>query len=195
MKVVLVAPPNINFQDQGEVNLVEPLGIAYMGAVLEKEGHDVKLLDADTLRYSIEDSIEYVVNEKPEIVGYSCLSPLAPIALRIATGVKENIDTVSVFGGVHPTTYPEMAKNDGVDVLIKGEGEYAFSQLADAIQNNKDWSGIPGLCYKKNGDIVDTGPAERIMDLDVLPFPARHLLPMGKYQYSFPEINLYFLFF
>ncbi len=186
MKIVLVSPPNIHFQDQGEVNLVEPLGIAYIGAVLENDGHEIRILDADTLRYSVEESVEYIVNEEPEIVGYSCLSPLAPIALRIAAGVKKHIDTVSVFGGVHPTTFPQMAENDYVDFLIVGEGEFAFSQLATAIAMKKDWTNIPGLYFKKDGDINNTGPAERIMDLDSLPFPARHLLPMGEYRYSFP---------
>ena len=189
MKIVLVSPPNIHFRSQGEAHLVEPLGIAYIGAVLERDGHEVKILDADTLRYSVQDSVDYIIKEAPDITGFSCLTPLAPIALRIAAMVKERIKTITVFGGVHPTTYPKMTLNPCVDFLISGEGEFSLSRLLTVLGKQEDWTDIPGIYYKENGKLLSTGAALRINHLDDLPFPARHLLPMDKYRYSFPILS------
>jgi radical SAM superfamily enzyme YgiQ (UPF0313 family) len=94
-----------------------------------------------------------------------------------------------VFGGVHPTTYPEMALDRSVDFMIAGEGEFALSQLALKLEKQEDWTDIPGIYYKQNGKLNFTGEALRIRNLDDLPFPARHLLPMGRYRYSFPILS------
>lgn len=186
MRTLLIFPPNIYFKRASEVHVVEPLGIAYIGAVLEKAGHEVRLLDADAENLEIPDILQRIREYKPDIVGFSILTPLANIALEVCRQAKKEMDFVSVFGNVHPATYPEMALLDGVDFVCAGEGEYAMLELVETLASGKDAHKVPGFYYAdKDGKLVFTGARSRVV-LDEVPFPARHLLPMDKYRYMFP---------
>ena len=87
---------------------------------------------------------------------------------------------------MHPTVLPEeVLGNDAVDYVIRGEGEYAFLELAEG----KTIANICGLSYQEKRRISYTMILrEPIEDLDAIPFPAYHLMPMGKY---FPTPGLY----
>ncbi len=184
-KITLVSPPNIEFRDAGKAHLVEPLGLAYIAAILEKNGYSVNIIDADTLEYSIPKTIQEILISEPDIVGFSCQTLLFPTALKIAAEIKKNKQLITVFGGIHSTSFPDIVKEPAVDFSIVGEGEYAFLGIVECTQGKKQLKEVHGLCYYKNGKIT-CNPSERITDLDKLPFPARHLLPMKKYGYAFP---------
>ncbi|MEW6363880.1 MAG: radical SAM protein [Acidobacteriota bacterium] len=186
MKVLLIFPPNVYFKRASEVHVVEPLGIAYIAAVLEQAGYDVRLIDADAENIEIPHVLQRMRDYRPDVVGFSILTPLADIALEICRKAKKELDFVSVFGNVHATTYPEMARLDGVDYVCHGEGEYAMLELVRAIEGGKDPHGVPGFYYADaDGNLVNTGVRARLQ-LDEIPFPARHLLPMQRYSYEFP---------
>ena len=73
------------------------------------------------------------------------------------------------------------------DYLFVGEAEYSLPQFIDELERGGDISQVGGILYAQNGDIISTGEAEPIdmtreYPLDRFPFPARHLLPMHKYQ-------------
>jgi anaerobic magnesium-protoporphyrin IX monomethyl ester cyclase len=73
-------------------------------------------------------------------------------------------------------TYPE------IDMLVIGEGEKTISELMDYFQGQGNRADIYGIAFRENGQIVQTGKRELIEDLNTLPMPARHLLPMSRYQ-------------
>ena len=167
--------------DKVRIGLVAPLGLGYIAAVLEKEGIEVKILDATAegqleglkygngMRYGMTDrQIEmYLQDYKPDLVGVSCLfSNKAWDAHNVCRLVKEyNKDVITVMGGAHPTALPEETLADtNVDYVIGGEGEYAFSRF---VKQDTWWSKVIHLLPER--------------DLDSLPMPARHLLPMDKY--------------
>lgn len=178
MKVALITP-EWRFK-----NPYPPLGLAYIGAVLEKE-HNVRIFDLTLDHVPFDDNIRYITKFSPDIVGISCMSHNYHEALKVAKCLKSNIGVPIVFGGPHPTIMPEeVLKNDSVDFVIMGEGEYTFLRLCQNYQS-KDFKGIDGLCFKsdngKEKDIIIQPKTKFIENLDDIPFPARHLLKLDNY--------------
>ena len=189
-KVALATPP---FREAGLVgttksmkaviNIVPPLGLAYLAAVLEKEGVDVSIVDGSRGL-----SLAEVMNELqaygPDIVGISCTTPTFKDALELAEAVRQAFPkAIIILGGPHVTAIPQAAMLEkAFDIGVLGEGEITLLELAREIEdkgnlNKIDLEQINGLAFRQNGHIVVTPPRERIKDLDSLPRPAWHLLP------------------
>jgi magnesium-protoporphyrin IX monomethyl ester (oxidative) cyclase len=64
-------------------------------------------------------------------------------------------------------------------VAVIGEGELTFLNIAR--NHSKKLEGIKGIAFMKNGKMKMNSSSEYIQNLDEIPFPARHLLPMEKY--------------
>ena len=163
-------------------NSYPPLGLAYIGAVLEIDGHTVKIFDL-TLepKRPLESKMEEIVKFSPEIVGISAMSHSYDNAIKIAEELKNKTEAKIVLGGPHPTIMPEnVLQNEFVDFVIMGEGEDTFLKMCQNLSTGK-FHGIDGLCYKENGRIVIQPKNYFIADLDSIPFPARHLLRMSDY--------------
>jgi radical SAM superfamily enzyme YgiQ (UPF0313 family) len=113
----------------------------------------------------------------PDIVGISTMTASFDSGLNVARYVRNyNPDIPIVFGGVHPTVLPEETLNQSeVDIVVRGEGEYVFLDLLEKINLGRI-SEVKGISYKKNDKIFHNPPADRITDLDKLPFYARDLL-------------------
>ncbi len=131
--------------------------------------------------------IETVISrQSPDVVGISVITPKYGSALNVGELVKRfDPDIPVVFGGVHPTVLPEETlKNEVVDFVVRGEGEYTFLHLVENIDND-ELDEIPGISYKKDGKILHNPNRPLIQNLDELPFPAKHLwLEKDKY---YPE--------
>jgi radical SAM superfamily enzyme YgiQ (UPF0313 family) len=162
-----------------------PLGLAYVAAALEQAGFKIEILD----NYLLQKPIDYVKNEvkrlDPEIVGIACGSVTYQRCVETAKTVKEVAPSCKVVvGGPHPSYLPEsMLQHPEIDYAVIGEGERAIVELANNITKNRDElaiAKIPGVAYKRKGKIVKNAP-KFIGDLDQVPFPARHLLPMHLY--------------
>jgi len=198
MKIMLILPPLI-VQKKEQYGVTPPLGIAYLAAVLEKQGYEVSLLDCIVEGYdnseiydeNIHLGLKWDEIEKrvrifaPDVVGISCLfSLMFPEALKVAEIVKDIETNIRVvMGGAHPSSVPFQALDDkNVDFIVIGEGEITILELMRSIeQGNFEYAGIDGLGYKKDG-IPRLNPKTKFIDdLDKIPFPARHLLPMEKY--------------
>ncbi|MEM2192043.1 MAG: cobalamin-dependent protein, partial [Candidatus Hadarchaeales archaeon] len=180
--------------------VVAPLGIAYLASFLEKNGKEVTILDAvgegwrnqtfverggnTFLRVGLppEEIKRRIAGWKPDLVGISCLfSSQAANAHEVAKIVKEvDGEIKTVFGGAHPTVLPEKTLADkNVDFVVMGEGEVTLLELVEALEKGQtEFSQVKGLAFKREGRVIINPPREFIRDLDSLPFPARHLLPM-----------------
>lgn len=187
MKIILV-----RYHDKGDINtrlpeslnrvrgIMPPLGIAYIAAVLESEGYEVKILDVIALNLTAEEFHQIIVHESPEIVGITSMISNVKGALEAAR-ISKDCGAVTVLGGPLMSLYPqEMLSYDFIDFGITGEAEFSMLELVRAIENKSPLYPIKGLVYKESSKIVEN-PACIIDDLDTLPFPARHLLPIQKY--------------
>ena len=169
-----------------------PLGLAFVAASLEKAGYQAAILDNYNLKKPIEEVKQELKRLEPEIVGITCGSVTYRRCLETAQAVKEVLPSCNVVvGGWQPTYMPEsLLDYPEIDYLVMGEGEQAMVQLANSLTNGKksDVAKIPGVAYRNNGEIVKTAPTF-MQELDQIPFPARHLLPMEIYDRIIPYLD------
>ncbi len=162
-----------------------PLGLAYIAAVLEREGVEVKILDLVVFPNSREMLKSVLKKLRPRIVGTTAVTMTFDSAMDVIKDVK-SIDTsiFTVIGGPHVTFCAEetMALFPEVDFIVLGEGEETVVELARAIESGSDVSGIEGIVFRGKSGIVNTGLRKSRIDVDSLPVPARHLLPLGRYR-------------
>ncbi|MFH1593311.1 MAG: radical SAM protein [Candidatus Omnitrophota bacterium] len=163
------------------------MGLAYLAAVLEKDKHNVRIIDIDAEALSPDDFKDVIRLQKYDIAGFTATTPTLSSSLELARLVKkESPGTLTVFGGIHPTIEPRETINfDCVDVVVIGEGEITLKELAGNIGSTANFAKIAGLMYKREGQIEETPKRGLIEDLDSLPFPARHLFK--KQVYTYPD--------
>ena len=189
MRVILTLPPDIHRLEIYRITGMKapPLGLAYIAALLERGGHKVKIIDTPTLEMGVNEWIREVKSWKPDIVGISMLTPLAPKGYTAAKLVKEELgdDVIVIAGGPHPTYMYMEALSKGIDIVVRGEGEYTTLELVNTIEKHgfskEALVNIKGIAFKHKGEITVTPLRPFIENLDELPWPARHLLPMDKY--------------
>jgi len=184
MEVLLVNPPDIASKYKDVLGLTAPpLGLAYIGAVLEENDVEVTILDAPALDMDFQGYQRELANKHVDLLGVQTTTPTIKQALAVGKITKElHPECTVTMGGYHATFMPEQVlENDFVDVVVRNEGEYATLELVDAIENDKPLRNIDGINYRDGDRIVETPKRRPIEDLDALPFPARHLLPMSEY--------------
>ena len=189
MRVLLTLPPGIHDLEIYRVTglTAPPLGLAYIAAILERDGHRVKILDTPTLKMDLDAWVQNIKSWSPDIIGFSILTPTAPKAYVAARKIKEEIDDIIlVAGGQHPTYMWSETLDNGFDIIVRGEGEVTARELIKTIDKHgmdpAELRRVAGIVFRdKHGKIVATRERPLIYNLDVLPWPARHLLPMDKY--------------
>lgn len=144
------------------------LGLPILGAILKRRGVDVSIYCQDF------HPIDYVDVLSSDLVGISTTTSTAPEAYRIARRVKE-VGIPVVVGGPHVTFLPDEALAHA-DFCVRGEGEYAFPELIDALDAGSGLDSIKGLSYT-----ADDGPRHNpdrglVKDLDSLPMPDLSLI-------------------
>ncbi|HCC46823.1 MAG TPA: hypothetical protein DEQ38_01705 [Elusimicrobia bacterium] len=183
MKIALINPRNI------DTTTHHPLGLLYIAAYLEREGHLVKVFDQTVGQTPAEIASE-IIGWGPELSGLTATTPQFALALRIAAELKKVLPAVPVVvGGPHPSVCPEDSlASPEVDFVVIGEGERTLSEICAALGSPEKLAGVKGIGYKAGGKPVFTGTAPLIEDLDSLPFPARHLLAQRWY-FAPPKIR------
>jgi anaerobic magnesium-protoporphyrin IX monomethyl ester cyclase len=191
VKVLLINPPRINEIIGNNPSIIEeerghnpPLGLLYIAAFLEKHTkYDIKIIDSQVENLDYESLKSRIDSINPDVVGLTAMTMTLIDVIKTISLVKTvNKNIKVVLGGPHAHLFPEETINlKDVDCLVLGEGEEVFKELLYAIDNKTALRKIPGLVFKDNGKIVNTGTRPFITNLDNLPFPARHLVPYKKY--------------
>ena len=193
MEVLLINPPweqlSEDVRAKAKVkNLTPSLGLGYIAAVLERNKIAVQILDANAEGISPARLSQYLLQcgSQPKHIGITATSHTIATALAMAIACKNALPTCAVtLGGVHPTVIPEETLTcDAVDFVARGEGEFSYLELVTGQKIEV----IEGLSYKRDGIQFHNPPRARIADLDQLPFPAFHLMPVHKYH---PTLGTY----
>jgi anaerobic magnesium-protoporphyrin IX monomethyl ester cyclase len=142
------------------------LGIMTIASLLESYGHHSEVVDADYR--AVADKLQ---KGDFKIVAFSTMSLYCQSYLRLNRKLKETFPIFSVFGGPHPTYFPEMVHQEGVDGVCIGEGEFAMLDLVENLSAGKPITDIPNWWVKKDGRIHKNAVRPLIEDLDELPFP------------------------
>lgn len=178
-----------------------PMGIAYLGAVLEKANFSVKMIDAlgssrNKIRTSKcgtynfqgldDDEIIRRIDPKTKIFGISLMfsQEWVPHRELIKKIKKKFPDIIIVAGGEHPTAMPEYILKDckEIDYIILGEGEFTFLELVHRIASKKQIQDTAGLAFfDRNKKFTNTGLSKRIAYINDIPWPAWHLFNVESY--------------
>jgi radical SAM superfamily enzyme YgiQ (UPF0313 family)/SAM-dependent methyltransferase len=190
MRVLLINPPYTAEERYGKDlgrfgPLNEPLGLAYIAAYLEQAGHEVSILDAPAQGIGHRDIPGQIAGAAYEVAGVTMLTPMYARSIQVVRTLREAFPELRIIvGGAHPTILPEetLLKNREIDFAVLGEGEKVMLNLVNGLEEGGSIAEIPGLAYRLNGEVRINPPSSPVGDLDELPMPARHLLPMHAYR-------------
>ena len=179
-----------------------PLGLAYIGGVLEKANYNVKIIDStgeetpikirrsDDNVYNLQglttNEIIEKIHPKTFIFGISLMFSQDWVIHRsLIEKIKKKFPKIIIVaGGEHPTAIPEYVLRDcpSIDYIVRGEGEFSFLELSYRLFHNKKPDDIPGVCFLDNKKkFNDNGSSRRIAHIDRIPRPAWHLLKPENY--------------
>lgn len=184
LKVALVIPPAFDIRKLWCPNL--PIGLAYLAAVIEQNGHELKVFDSLALRLDHAGLGREFSLYQPDMVGITAVTPTAHSALFTAKIAKENVpNTTVVLGGPHATFLDKqiLTEEPAVDVIVRGEGELTIVELLLKLSEHASLDDIEGITFRKNGEIIRTPDRPYIEKLDELPLPAYHYLALKNYQF------------
>ncbi len=198
MRVALINP---RFRLPIDTRTTAHLGLAYLAAVSERRGDEVRVFDADVEEQSLED---FVQEFRPHVVGITANTPQVKQAWRTAAKIKKVYDVPVVLGGPHVSVAAEnldfeACQQPDVDMVVRGEGEATWLAISERLESylrdqptyqSRDifdpekglWNDILGISYKTSDRQLRRNPDRpAIPDLDSLPWPAYHLFKMHRY--------------
>lgn len=184
MRIYLLNPPYIeNFVRCGRWQgvtarggtLYYPIWLAYATGVLEKIGHEVRLVDAVARRWDRNKVLEDAKEFKPDLVVVDSNFSSLQNDINVAKIIKENTGAVSVIVGPPASQFPEKILNNGVDIVARFEYDFTLSDIAETIDKNSDFTKIRGISYKENGKIIHNPDRDFTSseELDRIPFVSK----------------------
>ncbi len=181
--IVLVNPPMSLEERYGRLSgagsTLPSIGLLGLAAVARKAGHRVKIVEAAACNLSYEESLQQILNFKPDIVGFTAVTSSIYKAAKLSKMIKERSPEIKVIiGGPHITAVPEetMSRFPEFDIASIGEGEEVLQNIISCLENNGQLKNVQGILFRENSDLVKTKPHPLIQNLDELPFPAWDLI-------------------
>jgi radical SAM superfamily enzyme YgiQ (UPF0313 family) len=202
MRVCLVsAPTETDFEDSVVLERSGarsrrkdyPLGILALAAMLEQNGIPVQIVDLNCwyvdflvsggtskgLGYGCYAAARLAELDCP-VAGFGSICSSYPLTLRIAEQLKKlRPDTLTVLGGPQASVVDAATLKHFpcVDFILRGEADCTLPEFIRAAARGGCREELPGLTWRRNGEVVRNADAPVIMDLDALPLPAFHLYP------------------
>lgn len=142
-----------------------------LAAVAKARGHEVKVaIGSDS------EVLAVAKHVSPDVVGFSVTTGYQRRYLSLGQRLKDTLSNppMIVFGGPHPTFFPAVVLEDGVDVVCRGEGEGPIEEILDAVDKRQPIDGILNLAFNRNGRL-EMAPLRPLVDVDALPFPDREI--------------------
>lgn len=164
--------------------LFPPLSLTWVAAIAEQAGHEVEIIDARTLRLTPEQVAAYLKKKfKPDVVGSMMTTYMFRETLGWLKHMKQEMPHIkTLIGGYNLRVYPidSVAADPDIDFGCFNSAYHTVPALLDVLENGGNFDDVPGLIYRKNGQIVQTDYGKD-PDFEDYPNPARHLLPNELY--------------
>ncbi len=159
------------------IDFIDPQGIMQLSALAKAKGHGTFLgiLDRDDIMRKIREV-------DPRVIAYSATTGEHKYYLEINKEIKKQFDVFTIMGGPHVTFNPECVDNSTLDAICVGEGDEAFVEVIEAIENGKDISHIENIHTKTQKNNV----RRLYPDIDKLPFPDRKIFYDSTEMKNFP---------
>ena len=208
MKILMLNPPFLpkysRFSRSPAVTrsgtIYYPLWHAYATGVLEKEGHNVKLVDAPADGLSREDCYSIAKEFNPGLVVVYTSTPSIYNDVEVAGGIKDLLPgSFTVLTGPHVSALPEESLNIDrrIDAVARGEYDMTITELASRLEKKESVKGVRGVTLREGNKIISEPDREFIEDLDSLPFVSevyKKHLTIENYFYAhcrFPVISIF----
>jgi len=184
MNVLLLRPvPGNERFGLGPFFRIEPLGMEYIAAALERDGHRVTLAD---LRFSR--PLKQVMEEsRPELVGIAAMHALeSDEVMDLVRHVRRlSPDVPVVIGGHTAAAYPDPFMSPDVAAVVLDDGELALPRICQALARGESLHSVPGLAIPdRDGGNVRTPGEKGTLALDDVPLPARQHVAPWRRQYA-----------
>lgn len=168
----------------------EQLSITLLSHLAKRHGHQVSLAfsaalfqdQSNSFLSNLFDDSGLVINgikkNNPDVVAFSPLTNSFQWMLRIAREIKSwNPEIKTVFGGVHVSAVPDLAiQFPEIDFLVVGDGEEAFINILNSIQEDTLSAPIPNTLYKCEAGMIQKGQVKGFyQDIDTLPYFTKEL--------------------
>ena len=171
--VVLVYPQRA--PRKGRHWIMPSLGLMYLSASLRRAGYTVRHIDHTFMeRHEVLAEIDRL---KPSVIGVYCMITMQDEAFSLASEVRGK--ALTVVGGPYPSGEPEPFL-DRFDLVAVGEGEETIVRIMEHLDDRR-FDEVPGLVFKRGGEVVRTEPLGRSKDMSSLPLPYRRDLPNQEY--------------
>jgi radical SAM superfamily enzyme YgiQ (UPF0313 family) len=180
MRIAIIAPPY-----PLEEMPSPPLGVTYVAAAFEVAGAEVKIFDYIVCAYTKENLEKQLEAFQPDAVGATSVTMNFYKAQQILHDVKNyNPEIITMMGGPHVsfTAMDTLKQYPEIDLIVIGEGEDTIAELTPVLKQKNKWQNIRGIAYRRGDEIVITGKRDFITDIDRIPSPSRHLLPISRYR-------------
>ncbi|MGB0886686.1 MAG: B12-binding domain-containing radical SAM protein [Vicingaceae bacterium] len=149
----------------------EFVGPMYLSSMLKENGHQCELSIGQTLK----DFAVKIEEYKPDFVGFSIMSGSHVWALKMAKNIKKAYSINNIFGGAHPTFFQKFVTEDGVDYLIRGEGEESLLEIMNLVDQKKEFTHVPNLSFCRDEKATHNPLRNLSKRLDDYPLPDRNL--------------------
>jgi radical SAM superfamily enzyme YgiQ (UPF0313 family) len=179
MKILLIQPAKPAKALGGEdFSIFEPLALEYLAAGVAGD-HEVRILDM-----RLDANLDAMLHHyQPEVVGITAYTVHVNTVKGLFRRIKGwNPEIVTVVGGHHATILPEDFATPFIDIIVEGEGVFAFREVMVRLEKNLALSEIPGVVSLANGAVV-IRRSDQDLDLDALPLPRRELTAAYRQSY------------
>ena len=187
MRIVLFSmPDDIPFFSDGQCRAPSLANALLAG---NAPRHEVFSADLTLFRKSVPEAIRRVMKEyRPRLVGLSAMTFQFDTACHTARLIRAEYPEVKIaLGGYHATLmYEEVCEGpEGAlfDFLIRGEGEHAFAQLADALEDGGKLDAIPGLSFRADGAAIHN-PRGKLSEMSTIRIPDRRSRIWQGYRFA-----------
>jgi radical SAM superfamily enzyme YgiQ (UPF0313 family) len=171
-KLVFVEPKSTHLHIYSRV-CIPRLGSVLLGTIMRGKGYDVRVYIEDI------QAIDMGELMSADLVAVSAITSTAPQSYKLADMMRE-AGKVVVMGGTHTSFMPDEGM-EHADFVVRGEGEFAFQELVDAIQRGDGFDKIQNLTYRTDdGHLVNNPERPKIPNLDVNPIPDYALISGWK---------------
>lgn len=173
----------VTFQDNLHLHEI-PIAPAYLMSYvkslpeLENVNIEIKSYNIFVSKFQQFTQIRSLIKElsesKVDVIGFSCYMWSLRLIESIIPQIKKKLPDIKiVFGGpeVSPLANETLNRNKYVDIIVRGEGEITFAQVLKKLLNRQELTGVDGISYRKNNEIIENPDREQINDLDIIPSP------------------------
>lgn len=208
MRVIMLNPPFLNKFSKSSrspavtksATIYFPLWLSYATGVLDKEGHDVKIVDAPAKCYSSDETMKVIKEFRPEFIVIDTATASIESDLEFASKIKNELSNIVVcLVGTHASACVDeiLLNNRDIDYIARHEYDYTLPELCKVINAEMDKEDVLGISYIENGMVKNNLDRPYIENLDDLPFVAevyKKHLDIKDYFYahvSYPTVSIF----